>query len=1058
MSSINIGDLQQIFVATFDPSPEVRNQAEAQLKQAEQQSRLLVTVLELVAHAQANHGARQAGAIYLKNRISKHWDPSSTAREVIPIADEDRTLIKAHILEAIAVVPAAIRVQLLDAIHSILVSDYATKWPEFLPSLVQSISSSEAETMYAGLQVLHTLVKTFRWQKSTVAVKASVDAIVRATFGPLLDIATRAIAAGNDTGYQIAHIIFKIYTSIMQGNLPASLQNRGSFRAWAEVLFKAVGLPVSGDADAENDRERERCPALAAKKWAIKALQRSFRRHGIPSKLSKKTSPALKKFATEFLKDFAPPILHMFLGQIDRSIRGECWLGPRSTSYIMSYLEDCISEPGTWKILKTHLGPVIESLIFPLMWFTDADAESWEDDPAEFVNSQMDPMEDFFSTRSAGNSLLYELVSGRRKTVFPEVVAFIGRALTAHAGNARVKYGALHMLCTIASQIMGKESEARDQIEGALVAHVLPEITSEHGFLRCKALQTIAAFWQLSYSQPANLAVAVNGTIGRLEDPDLPVRVQATMTLQFMLRDEGTAELLRPHLAGVMRALLNIMQQIDLDVVPSMIESIIETFSEELQPFAVELAQQLTANYVRLIESISKAYGSDDEDADPSSFEDFDGDTMINKSSAAMGILKTIDTLVIDLERFPAVLEAMEAAVAPALLMTFKRSTADVFEECLELVETLLYTRKQVSPIMWQIFATIVDAPVIYATELASYVAPSLCHFVTFGVAEFSTPYGPQLIEKLINVVKLIASEEMSGIAGFIAATNLVETMLQALAPGSLDSHLPAILDFASHFVSKADGYPSDSLRVHSIEMALNCIIYNPATTLALLESKNMLSVFELLSSKLDTFVRVHDKRIVVLALSAVFTVPAEQLPQAFHADGVLSALMTTILSTLEALPTAEAHRKEVIAKAENGDVDDDEDFDASGLPDEYEEVDDNETSVNKAESEYVEMLEKAAAAAPGGDDEWDSDDEFGDLDDEDEDLFEDPYFVSEIDNIDPFIRFRDVFGSLETRAPAVYRLATYGMTLTTQQLITSVVSEADRRQLAAASNPSNSA
>ena len=81
--------------------------------------------------------------------------------------------------------------------------------------------------------------------------------------------------------------------------------------------------------------------------------------------------------------------------------------------------------------------------------------------------------------------------------------------------------------------------------------------------------------------------------IGCLDDPDLPVRCQAALALQPLLHHEYVINAMRPQIPQVMQRLLSLVNEVDADLMPMVMDEFVEQFSEELKPFAVELALNL---------------------------------------------------------------------------------------------------------------------------------------------------------------------------------------------------------------------------------------------------------------------------------------------------------------------------------------------------------------------------------------------------------------------------------------------------------------------------------
>lgn len=119
----------------------------------------------------------------------------------------------------------------------------------------------------------------------------------------------------------------------------------------------------------------------------------------------------------------------------------------------------------TWKLMKPHVPAIVGYFVFPMLCFSDDDAEMWEDDPVEYIRNKTDPMEDFKSPQHAAANLLMTLVRDR-PTAMPQVLEVVSAAAQSYAQDqseamARRKDGALNMLSTVLDLLMEDEASMR---------------------------------------------------------------------------------------------------------------------------------------------------------------------------------------------------------------------------------------------------------------------------------------------------------------------------------------------------------------------------------------------------------------------------------------------------------------------------------------------------------------------------------------------------------------------------------------------------------------------
>lgn len=70
------------------------------------------------------------------------------------------------------------------------------------------------------------------------------------------------------------------------------------------------------------------------------------------------------------------------------------------------------------------------------------------------------------------------------------------------------------------------------------------------------------------------------------------------------------------------------------------------------------------------------------------------------------------------------------------------------------------------------------------------------------------------------------------------------------------------------------------SYKIHLMEMVINAIYYNPLLSLQTLESNAWTNkFFGMWFSSIDSFTRVHDKKLSISAIVALLTLNADQVP-----------------------------------------------------------------------------------------------------------------------------------------------------------------------------------
>ena len=236
--------------------------------------------------------------------------------------------------------------------------------------------------------------------------------------------------------------------------------------------------------------------------------------------------------------------------------------------------------------------PKEDEVIYPPLCFTASDSELWESDPQEYVRRSLDVIEDYYSPRMAATNLLVALANSRSKDNLQGIVASCSAILAASLNSADPKQltkkdGALLALGSLRKHL-AKKPEYAASLEGMLRMHVLPMLESPVGFMRMRASWVYSQFAGTVFrvkggAANANADPSMFGAIehmgkvfplvmGMLQDRDLPVRVQAAVTIKELVEQECMPPSMLEHLPKLMELLFSLLQEVGADEIVSTVD------------------------------------------------------------------------------------------------------------------------------------------------------------------------------------------------------------------------------------------------------------------------------------------------------------------------------------------------------------------------------------------------------------------------------------------------------------------------------------------------------
>ncbi|KNE59737.1 hypothetical protein AMAG_05202 [Allomyces macrogynus ATCC 38327] len=1032
---------------TLSPDQAVRMKSELDVKAVQKLPGFLPMALQVAVQEQ-DVAIRMASAITFKNFVRSHWAGSSV---VVPDADRDQC--KQMMVASIVAVPQNLRPQLCLALHFMLVHDFPEQWPNFIEQVGHFVQQTQnTSAVYGGLLALQEVIKAFAWK--TGKDRNPLVKIVKTVFPYLLQIATDLVQHDSEEAASMLKVICKSYFGSMQSQLSKSHMDPNNLAGWCQLFVAVISKPIPDavfgpHADASDKAQH---PWWKAKKWAFHVLNKYFTRYGNSKLETFSTDKKYKTFAPMFMAQYAPTILNTYLNITQQAIQHGTFVSPRVVYLMTSFYAAAIKHKDTWAILKTHVPMLIQHVVHPYLCISADDLALWTDDPVEYVHAHKDPLEDFRSPTAGCQQLLLELAVGRRAATFDQIMAFIHQVVVAHAQQptpqtANQKDGALHMLLMLADVALSPKSSVRNDMETFLVNYVFPEFASPAKYLRARALQTVAAFSELEYANSQHALRALEAALAAIQDTDLPLRIEAGLALKPMIANDVAREAMAPHIPAIMQALLDMQNQIDMDMLATVMEEMVEVFSEQVAPFAVQLAQQLAATFVRIMDDAQAGIDA----FEPTNDDDFDFDAATDKTMAAMGVLKTMQTLVLSVDGSKDIMLQLETTIAPVLCYVLDHQIIDLYGDVFELIDSCTYSLKEVSPCMWSMFDKIYRVSKTDASDFVCEMVPCLDNYISYGTREFAA--NVQLQQAMVDLINICMTTADLGEADRVCGCQLMESMMLHLR-GHIDAYLPHFISLA--VAQLAQKIKTNHLRVSTLEVVINAIYYNPPLALHILEENHWTTaVFDQWARSVAAFSRVHDKKLCIAGICALLAVPHAQLPAVVQQG--LPQIMAMAAAVFQSLPKALENRSEQ-ERFFSG-IDEASDVDAFDVPDEivdddgadgFEDIVDDDDDAGFVDEDDEELMHLAAAArrANGGD----ASDAESDDDDDDE-IPEEMYFDSPLDAFEPYGAFTATFQALEAQNPATYAGLTAGISAETHQVVVAVMQKAVEIQQQEAAN-----
>ncbi|RCI13948.1 hypothetical protein L249_8181, partial [Ophiocordyceps polyrhachis-furcata BCC 54312] len=1020
-----------LLLASLDADADNRRRAELQLKQVEEHAGFMDCLFQIL-QAEHDTSVRLSTVIYIKNRVTRSWFPCEQFANETLIPEDEKARIRDMLVPILASSDGPVQQQLIPVLQRILQCDFPARWPRFVDFTMELLNTNNPRSVHAGLQCLLALCRAFRYKSSETQDRPQFDTIVETSFSRLIVICNELVTQESDEAGEMLHLALKAYKHATWLELSPHLRQRQVNIAWCTVFLQAVSKATPASALQGDQFDREKNHWWKAKKWAYFNLNRLFIRHGNPATPGKATEAT--EFANDFITTIAPEILKHYLQEIEKWVAKTSWLSRPCLSYTLVFLDESVRPKEMWAHLKPHLTNLVTHFVFPVLCLTPDDVEQFEEEPVEYLHRKLNYFEEVSAPDVAATNFLVNLTKNRRKQTF-EILKFVNAVVNEYEQspddkkNHIAKEGALRMIATLAPVILSKKSPIANQVEYFLVRYVFPDFTSAQGYLRARACDTIEKFEQLNFNDQGNLLAIYRHILDCMADPALPVRVTAALALQPLIRHDVIRTNMQQSIPTIMQQLLKLANEVDIDALANVMEDFVEVFATELTPFAVALCEQLRDTYLRIVRELLEKESRAGEDGD--AYADYD-----DKSITALGVLQTIGTLILTLESTPDVLLHIEAVLMPVIKITLENKLYDLYNEVFEIIDSCTFAAKSISANMWQAFEMIHATFKSGAQYYLEDMLPALDNFVQYGVPQLVQK--PEYVQALYSMVADMFTDSVQGGVERICACKLSEAMMLSLR-GHIDTCVEGFIVMTMNILA-GDEVDNKSYKIHLMEMVINAIYYNPLLALQVLESKGWTNrFFSLWFGSMPIFSRVHDKKLCIVAISALLSVKHDQVPVSVCVGW--PRLLQGITELFRTLPIAMRNREEALrddfhleSTYDYGDEDEwgEEDANWNG----EEEPAQPEALTTRDESKtYLDFLNdearKFSRAIDGGG--------------EDDDLGEDSIpLESQLDKIEPYQTFKSIIMRMQQEQPQFYASLAGHLSAEDQSMIQTVMNKAD--------------
>lgn len=1053
--------LLQCFSATLQADQSIRTQAELELRKLANTPGFLGGCLDIISlpkdQASLDINVKKAAAVFFKNRVIKFWASSGPNK----VDDGEKPIIKERLPSVLALSDYNTKQQLIQVLRVLVSYDFPKKWPTLLMETCELLkqvptnpnSDDDFSHLYTGLLCFAEISRKVRWVKNEDRA-SELDPIIIQVFPHLLNIGNSILSSPKgitEFTAEILKLILKIYKFVTYYDLPVVLQTRESLTAWGELHGSITNMPPPEYVVASHLSQQEKTFLQISKcyKWSVANLNRIFTRYASRS-LSKNYN--YENFHSMFINDYIPQLLRTYLSIIEQWCSNQRWLSLPTLYHLLQFLSHAVTQKETWPLIKPYFENLVSHLIYPLLCPSDDVLEIFDNDPHEYIHSNFDIYDDIDTPDIAALGLLVTFVDKRKKSTLESIITFTYNQLTAlqqvqpeTLDIAKKKEGALRLIGGISHYVVVPSSPYYPQMEQFLSDLVFPNLTSKFEFLKARTLEVCLKFADLEFKNDESLSILFHGILNNFntsnseKEASLPVNLECALAIQAYLPMPKFQEVLSTIILPTMSKLLELSNEIDNDVTSMVMQECVENFSEQLQPFGVDLMSKLVDQFMRLAYEINEASKVD--------IDDFDGEyeDQSDKVMAAIGFLNTMITVLLSFENSREICAKLEDVFSPAIEYCLVNKLDDFLAEIAELMENSTFLLRYTTPIMWKNFGYLCESfndgvALMYIEELTQ----CLQNFLIFGQDELIK--NPQLRLSFFNIFKIILESDSNavGINDIVYASEIAQTFilsLQHYAVEFIPSIITSILQVAKSINKDDHHVKNSSFDVNVNNIIVSCLTYESTVTLTVLQKHNeLIAFFSRWFTLIPMLKRVYDLKLSIMGLISLGN-NKEALTSLD--SSIIQQLGPNIVVLFTELPKALENFAKIRKDFSTTDFpsnseynegwDDEDEFSADALTD-YLAGEDNaeKETFNDSTKEYLDFLLEENLKLKNS----------GFFDEEDEQIVEDPLATTPLDHIDAFQVLRDFGKSLKTNDQTTYSIIFGNLNGEQQRIIMDVLQE----------------
>ena len=201
----------------------------------------------------------------------------------------------------------------------------------------------------------------------------------------------------NSDALYMLHLVCKVFYVGNQLQISPYLMEGDNLDPWVMFFKTILDMECPADLSVNTDDQDEICRRDKSIFWKIKGITakityRIFVKYGNPSLVEDKV--LTKTFSNSFSLKYSIPLLESHL-QLVLS-RKDKFVGSKCLNQALKFISASTKQSNTMEKLKPYVENILYDTIIPIMFITQKDMTTFNNDPIEYIRNQYDFTETLF--------------------------------------------------------------------------------------------------------------------------------------------------------------------------------------------------------------------------------------------------------------------------------------------------------------------------------------------------------------------------------------------------------------------------------------------------------------------------------------------------------------------------------------------------------------------------------------------------------------------------------------------------------------------------------------